>query len=80
MMLVGMLTYSIVGLLFSFGLISGKNAGKDAYAAIFIFLLLIGCCIYQGIVKLQQWILSWLLYIKILVPSVLALLIAGTIA
>lgn len=79
MLIVGMITYAIVGLLFSLGLIAGKNAGKEAYAAVFIILLLIGYCIYEGIVKIQQWVLSWPLFVKILVPIILGLLIAGTI-
>lgn len=79
MLIVGMITYAIVGLLFSLGLIAGKNAGKEAYAAVFIILLLIGYCIYEGIVKIQQWVLSWPLFVKILIPIILGLLIAGTI-
>lgn len=79
MLIVGMIAYAVVGLLFSFGIIAGKNAGKEAYAAVFIILLLIGYCIYEGIVKIQQWVLSWPLFVKILVPIILGLLIAGTI-
>ena len=63
--------YSIVGLLFSFGLIHGKNAGKEAYAFVFIILLLLGYCVYSGIVAVQNWIISWPLYVKIIVLSLL---------
>lgn len=71
-----MLAYSVVGVLFSFGLIHGKNAGKEAYAFVFIILLLLGYCVYSGIVAVQNWIISWPLYVKIIVPS---LLFAATI-
>jgi len=35
-------------------LISGKEAGKKAYAAVFIILLIIGVLIYNGILKVEQ--------------------------
>ena len=76
MLILGMLAYSVVGVLFSFGLIHGKNAGKEAYAFVFIILLLLGYCVYSGIVAVQNWIISWPLYVKIIVPS---LLFAATI-
>ena len=79
MLIIGMIAYSIVGFLFSIRLISGKQASKEAYAAAFIILLILGYCVYNGIIKLQQWILSWPLYVKIIVPSVLVCLIAATI-
>ena len=71
MLIIGMLAYSIVGLLFSLSLIRGKNAGKDAYAFVFIILLLLGYCVYSGIVAVQNWIISWPLYVKIIVLSLL---------
>ena len=79
MLIIGMIAYSIVGFLFSIRLIFGRKAGKEAYAAVFIILLILGYCVYNGIIKLQQWILSWPLYVKIIVPSVLVCLIAATI-
>jgi uncharacterized membrane protein YhdT len=66
MLIIGMLAYSIVGLL-----IRGKNAGKEAYAFVFIILLLLGYCVYSGIVAVQNWIISWPLYLKIIVLSLL---------
>ena len=71
MLIIGMLAYTIVGILFSFGLIHGKNASKEAYAFVFIILLLLGYCVYSGIVAVQNWIISWPLYVKIIVPSLL---------
>lgn len=77
MAIVGVVAYGIVGLLYSTHLISGKKAGKEAYAAIFIILLIIGVLIYNGILNVEQWILSWPLYVKILILSVMG---AGIIA
>lgn len=79
MLVVGLLSYSIVGLMFSIGLISGKQTGKEAYAAVFIIYLIIGYCVYQGIIKLQEWILSWPLVVKIIVPIFVVMLIVGTV-
>ena len=69
MMVIGMLTYSIVGLFFSIGLIRGKNAGKEAYAFVFIILIILGYCVYSGIIAIQNWIINWPLYVKILALS-----------
>lgn len=69
MLIIGMLAYSIVGLLFSFGLINGKNAGKEAYAFVFIILLLLGYCVYSGIVAVQNWITALPQHAKIVVPN-----------
>jgi len=80
MVIVGLVAYGIVGLLFSIGLISGKKAGKEAYAAVFIILLILGYCVYEGIISFQQWIVSWPLMVKILIPSIIGFLLIGTIA
>lgn len=72
----GITTYGIVGLLYSVHIISGKQAGKDAYAVVFIVLLLLGFYVYKEIVEFQLWLVSWPLWCKILVPS---LLITGII-
>ncbi|MCK9160969.1 MAG: hypothetical protein M0P00_10910 [Bacteroidaceae bacterium] len=79
MVIVGVVAYAIVGGLYSIHAISGKYAGKDAYVAVFIILLLLGYWLYQGIIKIQLWVLSWTLAVKITVPSIMVLLIAGTI-
>ena len=76
---IGVIAYGIVGLLYSIHLIDGKQEGKTAYAAVFIILIIIGFLIYQGILKVEQWILSWPLAVKIIVPTVMGLLIVGTI-
>lgn len=76
---IGVISYGIVGLLYSIHLIDGKQEGKTAYAAVFIILIIIGFLIYQGILKVEQWILSWPLAVKIIVPTAMGLLIVGTI-
>ena len=76
---IGVIAYGIVGLLYSIHLIDGKQEGKTAYAAVFIILIIIGFLIYQGILKVELWILSWPLAVKIIVPTVMGLLIIGTI-
>ena len=79
MLILGMITYSIVGIMFSIGLISGRNAGKKAYSAVFIVLLIVGYFVYQGIVTFQEWILSWSPIVKIIVPVSILIMIVGTI-
>jgi hypothetical protein len=76
---IGVIAYGIVELLYSIHLIDGKQEGKTAYAAVFIILIIIGFLIYQGISKVELWILSWPLAVKIIVPTVMGLLIIGTI-
>ena len=77
--IVGLISYSVVGLLFSIGVLHGKQAGKDAYALIFFLLILGGYAVYKGLIKLKLWILSWSLFLKILVPSIIGLIIVGLI-
>lgn len=72
----GMFTYAIVGFLYSIKAIHGKQEGKDAYAVIFLMLILIGVFIYKGIRSFQQWLISWHLVVKI---TVIALLVISII-
>ena len=76
---VGMVTYSIVGVLFSIGVLHGKEAGKEAYVFVFFLLILAGYGVYKGLEKLRLWILAWPLAIKIIVPIMIALLIGALI-
>lgn len=69
MIVIGTLAYSIVSILFSVGLLHGKNVGKKAYAFVFIILLILGYCVYSGIVAIQNWITAWPQHVKIVVPS-----------
>lgn len=75
---IGVGAYGIVGLLYSIHLIDGKQEGKTAYAAVVIILIIIGFLIYQGIIMVEQWILSWPIAAKIIVPTIMGLLIVGT--
>jgi hypothetical protein len=78
-LVVGMIAYAIVGILFSIGVLHGKEAGKEAYAFVFFLLLLAGYGVYKGLEHLRQWILAWPLAVKIVVPAVVALCIVGVI-
>lgn len=75
MVILGVTTYATVSILYSIHALSGRGAGKDAYAVIFIILIFLGYCVYQGIIKLQQWVLSWPLVAKMIIPSVIILCI-----
>ena len=76
---VGMVAYAIVGVLFSIGVLHGKEAGKEAYAFVFFLLILAGYGVYKGLEKLRLWILAWPLVVKIIVPILIALLIGALI-
>lgn len=76
---VSMVTYAIVGVLFSIGVLHGKEAGKEAYVFVFFLLILAGYGVYKGLEKLRLWILAWPLAIKIIVPIMIALLIGALI-
>ena len=70
-LVVGMIAYAIVGFLFSIGLLSTKKDGKDAYAFVFLLLLLGGYGFYKLLELIRNWILSWPLFVKILVPTLI---------
>jgi hypothetical protein len=78
-LIVGMIAYAIVGILFSIGVLHGKEAGKEAYAFVLFLLLLAGYGVYKGLEHLRLWILAWPLAVKIIVPAVVALCIVGVI-
>ena len=65
----GLVTYAIVGILFSIGILSARKQGSDAYALVFFLLLLGGYGVYKALEALRNWILSWPLAAKIAVPS-----------
>ena len=70
-LIVGLIAYAIVGLLFSFGIIFTSKQGKEAYTFVFFLLLLGGYGIYKALLAFDNWVLSWPLFIKILIPTVL---------
>lgn len=76
---VGMVAYAIVGILFSIGVLHGREAGKEVYAFVFFLLILAGYGVYKGLEKLRLWILAWPLVVKIIVPIMIALLIGALI-
>ena len=78
-LVVGMIAYAIVGIMFSIGILHGKQAGKDAYALVFFLLLLGGYAVYKGLDLLKLWALSWPPFVKILVPSAIGLCIVGVV-
>lgn len=71
--IVGLIVYAIVGLMFSVGILHGKQAGKEAYAFVFFLLLLGGYAVYKGLEQLKLWVLTWPLSVKILVPSIIGI-------
>ncbi len=71
-LVIGMIAYAIVGVLFSIGVLHGKQAGKDAYVFVFLLLLLGGYGFYKLLELIRNWILSWPLFVKIMVPSLIA--------
>ncbi len=73
------ISFSLVGLLFKFGVIDGKREGQDAFRGVFVILLIGTLIIYLGIRKFQEWVMSWSLAVKIIVPSALGLLFIGAI-
>ena len=72
-LIIGMVTYAIVGFMFSIGFLHGKQAGKEAYAFVFFLLFLGGYAVYNGLEPLKLWVLTWPLFVKILVPSIIGL-------
>lgn len=78
-LVVGMIAYAIVGIMFSIGILHGKQAGKDAYALVFFLLLLGGYAVYKGLELLKLWALSWSPFVKVLVPSAIGVCIVGAV-
>ncbi len=72
---IGMVSYTVVGILFSIGVLHGKKDGIEAYALFFFLLILGGYGIYRLLEIVRTWILSWPLWIKILVVVVVSLVI-----
>lgn len=73
--IIGTISYVVVSFFYSTRLIVGKESGKETYVVIFIVLLIVGTFVYNGIIKVEQWIISLPIVVKILIPSVLILLV-----
>lgn len=69
--ILGMVAYGIVGLLYGLGLINTKKEGSEAFWKILLMLIILGFFVYEGIVRVQNWFLSWALSWKITFFSVL---------
>ena len=72
---IGVIAYSIVGLLYSAKLIKGSSMGTKGYAVIFVILLLVVYWLYKKLMELQIWINSWPLILKIIIPIIMTILI-----
>ena len=68
----GLAAYAIVGILMSTGLIEGKGMGRDAYKIALFVLLLAGIGVYKGLSFVRAWMLSWELWVKILVVTLIS--------
>lgn len=78
-LVIGMIAYAVVGLLYSIGVLSGRSAGKEAYALFFALLLLGGYGIYSFLKWYRSWALSWPLVAKIIVPVVMGLILIALV-
>ena len=74
--ILGMTAYGIVGILYAIGAISTKKEGSEAFWKTLAILIILGFFVYEGIVKVQEWFLSWALGWKIAFFSILGLLLA----
>lgn len=61
------LSFTIVGYLYKAGIISGKKEGSESFKNTFIILCLIAYGIWSALNKLNNWVKSWPLYVKIIV-------------
>ena len=68
----GLAAYAIVGILMAAGLIEGKGMGRDAYKIALFVLLLMGIGVYKGLSFVRDWMLSWELWVKILVVTLIS--------
>ena len=68
----GLAAYAIVGILMAAGLIEGKGMGRDAYKIALFVLLLAGIGVYKGLSFVRAWMLSWELWVKILVVTLIS--------
>ena len=77
--LIGMIAYTLVGVLFSIGILSTKQQGRDAYVLVFFLLIVGGFGIFKLLTIIRSWIISWPLVVKIVVPSAVGAMIIVSI-
>lgn len=75
-LVIGMIAYAAVGFLYSVGVLHGKDAGKETYALFFSLLLLGGYAVYSLLKAYRNWVLSWPLIAKIIVPITMVVVLA----
>ena len=68
----GLAAYAIIGILMAAGLIEGKGMGRDTYKIALFVLLLAGIGVYKGLSSVRAWMLSWELWVKILVVTLIS--------
>ena len=73
--IVGLVAYGIVGIMFSLCVLSTSKQGKEAYAFVSFLLLLGGYGVYKGLIAFDNWVLSWPIFVKIMVPTFILVLI-----
>ena len=78
-LVVGMIAYSMVGTLFSIGLLHGRKAGKKAYALVFFLLILGGIEVHKTLTQLRLWIIDLQLSVKILIPLIIGVITISSI-
>ena len=74
---IGIITYAIWNL-FSIGILRDRSSGKEAYAFIFIMLILAGYGFIKALKAFKTWIISLPFLIKIIIPTVIITLIVVT--
>lgn len=76
---VGIIAYGIVGLMFSAGILHGKQAGIKAYGLVIFLLILGGYAVYKTLQRFKLWVLAWPLFVKILIPTSIGLCVIAVI-
>ena len=76
---IGIISYLIVGVLISFGLLASRKARSEAYAIVFAALALSCLWFYNLLAKFRVWLLDLPIFVKIIVPISLILAIVALI-
>ena len=76
---IGIVSYFIVGTLFSVGILHSKKAGSMAYVIVFLILAVTCFWFYRVLAKFRVWLLSIPLIVRIAIPSIFAAAIIGLI-
>ncbi len=71
--IIGIISYLVVGMLISFGLLASKKARSDAYVIVFVALSLSCLWVYNLLAKFRAWLLDLPVFVKIIVPCALVL-------